>query len=78
VTRRYLAVLQFRKDGPTVEGQWESKPTARKTYRDWIGLYGELPAVVIRLLEETDGVQRTLRAWTAQGEVVTDPEEPDD
>ncbi|MER6693502.1 hypothetical protein [Streptomyces minutiscleroticus] len=76
MTRRYLAVLQFQEDGPAVTGEWEKDATARGVYRDWIGLYTGNPAVIVQLLEETDGVRRTLRRWTAQGEVVDGSDHP--
>lgn len=34
-----------------------------------VGLYGTHPAVVIQLIEETDGRQRVRKTWTAQGEI---------
>ncbi|MDX3232560.1 hypothetical protein [Streptomyces sp. ME19-01-6] len=67
----YRVMLQFEESGPGVTGEWASGATARKTYREWIGLYAAKDsAVVVQLVEETDGVRRTLRRWTAQGEVV--------
>ncbi|MFV5997926.1 hypothetical protein ACNPQM_37505 [Streptomyces sp. NPDC056231] len=71
----FRAVLQFRKDGPAVIGQWEDDSTARKTYRRWIGLYGTNPAATVRLIEEINGVQHPLRTWTVAGEYVTEPGE---
>ncbi|NUK54750.1 hypothetical protein HRW14_31725 [Streptomyces lunaelactis] len=64
--------------GPAVIGQWDDDRTARRTYRDWIGLCGTTPSVCIKLTEEGDGVQRTLRTWTARGESVTGPDEQGD
>lgn len=66
---RHLARLQFRVDGPAVEGEWTVPGTARDRYTEWVGLYGTGPTVVIQLIEETDGRERVRRKWTAQGEV---------
>ncbi|MFE7932957.1 hypothetical protein ACFU6S_30415 [Streptomyces sp. NPDC057456] len=41
----------------------------RDRYTEWVGLYGAGPAVVIRLIEETDGRECVRKTWTAQGEV---------
>ncbi|MDT0570332.1 hypothetical protein RM704_23160 [Streptomyces sp. DSM 3412] len=66
---RHLARLQFQTDGSLVEGEWAFPDTAQDQYREWVGLYGTGPAVVIQLIEETDGRERVHRNWTAQGEV---------
>lgn len=66
---KHLATLQFEADGPAVEGEWIDDSTARRTYRDWVGLYGSNPSVVIRLVEETGGRRHVIKTWTAQGEV---------
>ncbi|MFD7407763.1 hypothetical protein ACFV7R_35045 [Streptomyces sp. NPDC059866] len=66
---RHLARLQFRADGPAVEGAWTVPSTAQDRYTEWVGLYGTDPNVVIRLIEETDGAERVRKTWTAQGEV---------
>ncbi|WP_326655646.1 hypothetical protein [Streptomyces sp. NBC_01750] len=68
-TTRHLARLQFEENGPIVEGQWTVPGTAQDRYTEWVGLYGTGPAVVIRLIEETDGRERVRKKWTAQGEV---------
>ncbi|KIZ15645.1 hypothetical protein SNA_25860 [Streptomyces natalensis ATCC 27448] len=65
---KYFATLQFEANGPTVEGEWTDGTTAWRTYRDWVGLYGSNPSVVIRLIEETDGRRQVLKTWTEQGE----------
>ncbi|WP_351235357.1 hypothetical protein [Streptomyces sp. NPDC002133] len=66
---KHLARLQFEADGPAVEGEWKVPATAQDRYTEWVGLDGTDPDVVIRLIEETDGRQRTVKTWTAQGEV---------
>ncbi|WP_406390183.1 hypothetical protein OG806_49595 [Streptomyces sp. NBC_00882] len=48
---------------------WAIPDTAQDRYTEWVGLYGSDPAVVIRLIEETDGRERGRKTWTAQGEV---------
>ncbi|MGO4418069.1 hypothetical protein AB4Z54_04710 [Streptomyces sp. MCAF7] len=75
-TTRHLARLQFEEDGPAVTGEWTDDATALRTYRDWVGLYGSQPTIVIQLIEETGGVQHARRTWTAQGETVVDTAEP--
>ncbi|WP_406390198.1 hypothetical protein OG806_49555 [Streptomyces sp. NBC_00882] len=57
-TTRHLARLQFEADGPAVEGEWTIPGTARDRYTEWVGLYGTGPAVVIQVIEETDGRAR--------------------
>ncbi|PAZ11319.1 hypothetical protein CLM62_36425 [Streptomyces sp. SA15] len=37
--------------------------TARRTWRDWVGLYGSDEKVVIRLTDDADGSERLLVAW---------------
>lgn len=51
--------------------QWRltSDITAMRTYREWVGLYGSNPSVVVRLIEEADGRQRVLKTWIALREV---------
>ncbi|GAA3808313.1 hypothetical protein ACFQ0G_53495 [Streptomyces chiangmaiensis] len=57
---RHLARLQFEADGPAVEGEWTVPGTAQDRYTE---------SVVIRLIEETDGVEHVRKIWTAaQGE----------
>ncbi|MEU0031996.1 hypothetical protein [Streptomyces sp. NPDC006335] len=68
-TTRHLARLQFEADGPAVEGEWTAPATAQERYTEWVGLYGTDPAVVIRLIEESDGRETVRKTWTAQGEV---------
>ncbi|MFB7115278.1 hypothetical protein [Streptomyces sp. NPDC056190] len=65
---KYLARLEA--DGPAVEGEWTLSSTARDRYTQWVGLYSKDPNVVVRLIQETDGRERMLRTWTAQGETV--------
>lgn len=66
---KHLARLQFEADGPAVEGEWTAPGTAQDRYTEWVGLYGTDPAVVIRLIEVSDGRERVRKTWTAQGEV---------
>ncbi|MEV7681501.1 hypothetical protein AB0O64_23550 [Streptomyces sp. NPDC088341] len=66
---KHLARLQFEADGPAVEGEWTAPATAQDRYTEWVGLYGTDPAVVIRLIEESDGRECVRKTWTAQGEV---------
>jgi hypothetical protein len=65
----YLVRLQFETGGPAVTGQWAEGATARRTWRDWVGLYGSDEKVVIRLAEETSGSERVLMTWE-RGQVV--------
>ncbi|MEU6593252.1 hypothetical protein ABZ923_29185 [Streptomyces sp. NPDC046881] len=67
----HLARLQFTADGPAVEGEWTVPGTARDRYTEWVGLYGTDPHVVIRLIEETDGIERVRRTWGAGKNRVT-------
>lgn len=66
---KHIVRLQFTADGPAVEGEWSAPGTALGRYTEWVGLYGTNPAVVIRLIEEIGGDRRTIKTWTAQGEV---------
>jgi hypothetical protein len=66
----YLARLQFKADGPAVQGQWTLFSTAHHRYTEWVGLYSQDPNVVVRLIEQTGDRERVLRTWTAQGESV--------
>lgn len=61
--------LQFIAGGPSVTGEWAADTTARRTWRDRVGLYGSNEKVVIRLAEETGGSERVLLAWE-RGQVV--------
>ncbi|MFE2103009.1 MULTISPECIES: hypothetical protein [unclassified Streptomyces] len=59
----HLVHLQFVAGGPAVTGEWADGATARRTWRDWVGLYGSDEKVVIRLAEGADGGERLLMAW---------------
>ncbi|WP_405849111.1 hypothetical protein [Streptomyces sp. NBC_01518] len=59
----HLVRLQFATGGPAVSGEWANGATARRTWRDWVGLYGSDEKVVIRLTEDADGNERVLMAW---------------
>ncbi|MEV1085754.1 hypothetical protein AB0I98_47365 [Streptomyces sp. NPDC050211] len=65
----HLVRLQFGADGPAVTGQWADGATARRTWRDWVGLYGSGEYVVIRLTDDADGNERLLIAWE-QGRLI--------
>ncbi|GGY06774.1 hypothetical protein [Streptomyces minutiscleroticus] len=65
---RHLARIQFAESGPAVEGEWTVPATAQARYAERVGLYGADPAVVIRLVEESDGRRRVRRTWAARGE----------
>ncbi|MGW2826411.1 hypothetical protein ACWC24_36320 [Streptomyces sp. NPDC001443] len=65
---RFLARLQFRTDGPLVEGEWARLKPAQDRYTEWVGLYSKDPQVTVRLIARTDSRERVLRSWTAQGE----------
>jgi hypothetical protein len=72
----YRAILQFTEGGPAVTGEWhDNDAVARATYKGWLGLYTHDPAVV-QLTAEDDGVQRILRKWVVDREVITEPEDP--
>jgi hypothetical protein len=59
--------MQFRPDGPAVEGTWTRLAAALDRYRDWIGSHGSLPGVTISLPEETgDGHMQPIRTWTKE------------
>ncbi|WP_019062410.1 hypothetical protein [Streptomyces prunicolor] len=65
----HLVRLQFATGGPAVSGVWADGATARRTWWDWVGLYGSDEKVVIRLTEDADGNERVLMAWE-RGRVV--------
>lgn len=58
----YLVRLQFEAGGPAVTGKWADGATARRTWRDGVGLYGSDEKVAIHLAEESDGDERGLMA----------------
>ncbi|POX50932.1 hypothetical protein [Streptomyces sp. Ru72] len=64
----HLVRLRFEADGQAVTGEWADGATARRTWRDWVGLYGSDEEVVIRLTEDSEG-ERVLMAWE-RGRVV--------
>ena len=66
---RHLARLQFEPGGRVVEGEWAVPGTARDRYREWLGLYGTVPTVLIQFIEVTDGREHVRRRWTVEGEV---------
>lgn len=68
----HLVRLQFVEGGPAVTGEWVDGSTARRTWRDWVGLYGSDERVVIRLAQRTGEGERVLMAWEA-GRVVKEP-----
>ncbi|MGW5663520.1 hypothetical protein ACWEWG_26040 [Streptomyces sp. NPDC003758] len=59
----HLVCLRFEAGGPAVAGEWADGATARRTWRDWFGLYGSDEKVVIRLAEDGDGSERVLMVW---------------
>ncbi|MFG2800589.1 hypothetical protein [Streptomyces pseudovenezuelae] len=65
----HLVRLHFQADGPAVTAEWADDATARRTWRDWVGLYGSDEKVVIRLAEEIGGSERVLMTWE-RGRVV--------
>lgn len=52
------AVLRFTANGPAVTEEWAAEATARRTWRDWIGLYGSDENVLVRLIEDTGDRER--------------------
>lgn len=71
---KHLVRPQFVAHGPAITGQWTDGATARRTWRDWVGLYGSDEKVVIRLTDDADGNERLLIAWE-RGRLV--PKGPD-
>ncbi|MFE1314727.1 hypothetical protein [Streptomyces sp. NPDC058755] len=72
----HLVRLQFVAGGPTVTGEWADGATARRTWRDWVGLYGSDEKVVIRLAEDADDGERVLMAWERGHAVETGSDRP--
>ncbi|MFJ9870056.1 hypothetical protein [Streptomyces sp. NPDC101165] len=72
----HLVRLQFVTGGPTVTGEWADGATARRTWRDWVGLYGSDEKVVIRLAEDADDGERVLMAWERGHAVEASSDEP--
>ncbi|MFG3517639.1 MULTISPECIES: hypothetical protein [Streptomyces] len=68
---RYSARLWFVAAGPAATGERALPGTVQDRYTKWVGLYSKDPKVVVRLIEETDGQERVLRTWTAQGETMS-------
>ncbi|MCL6731037.1 hypothetical protein [Streptomyces neyagawaensis] len=51
----YRAIVQFTEGGPAVTGEWEDNAVvARRTYKEWIGLYAHDPAVVVQFVADGD------------------------
>jgi hypothetical protein len=59
----YRVTLRFRADGPAVTGEWAEQETADRRYRSYVGLYGSLPAVTIRLDQLAGGHVQVLKEW---------------
>ncbi|MFF3728524.1 hypothetical protein ACFYYM_39945 [Streptomyces erythrochromogenes] len=65
----YVVRLQFTADGPLVSGTWQVLPSADRTYRNWVALYGNHLTAVITLLEDQHGEERVMKRWSlAEGE----------
>ncbi|MGD3109294.1 hypothetical protein [Streptomyces sp. YGL11-2] len=67
----YRAILRFTTAGPAVTGEWSAVTTARHAWRGWIGLYGSVEEVVIRVVEDTSEGEQVLAEWR-DGHVVVD------
>lgn len=72
----HLVHLQFVAGGPAVTGEWADGATARRTWRDWVGLYGSDEKVVIRLAEGAGGGERLLMVWERGHAVGADSDGP--
>ncbi|MGW2747825.1 hypothetical protein [Streptomyces sp. NPDC001450] len=72
----HLVRLQFAAGGPTVTGDWADGATARRAWRDWVGLFGSDEKVVVRLAEDADGAERVLMAWERGNAVETGSDGP--
>jgi hypothetical protein len=68
----YRVTLRFRAGGPAATGDWTEETTARKTWRDWVDLYGSSETVVVRLTEQTDAGEDVLMLWE-HGRLVEQP-----
>ncbi|MFG2400351.1 hypothetical protein [Streptomyces lydicus] len=67
----FRATLHFTAAGPAVTGEWSAAPTARRTWRDWIGLYGSGEDVIIRLVKDAGDGEQVLAEWK-NGRVVVE------
>lgn len=60
----FWVTVQFRKDGPRVEGQWTGSQTADRKYLGFVGDYGSRPGTTVSLIKETAGGEcRVRRTW---------------
>ncbi|WP_086800303.1 hypothetical protein [Streptomyces caniscabiei] len=66
----YRAVLRFHADGPAAIGEWTVDTTPLQVYRQWVGIYGSDPAVIIEVTEENEDRQRVLRTWEQGAEAL--------
>ncbi|MEU2086636.1 hypothetical protein ABZ569_32790 [Streptomyces albus] len=58
----YLVELRFRSGAVT--GQWKDAETADRTFRGWVGLYGDdTRQAVVTLTETGPGAPRLLKRW---------------
>jgi hypothetical protein len=76
VTTLFRTTLQFTAGGPSVTGEWTEDTTARKAWRDWIGLYGSDEKVTVRVVETAAGRTQDVAVWE-RGRVTWPPEERD-
>ncbi|MFF7176816.1 hypothetical protein [Streptomyces pseudovenezuelae] len=70
----FRTTLQFIPGGPVVTGEWTEDATARKAWRDWIGLYGSDEKVTVRVIETADGLTTDIAVWE-HGRVTWPPED---
>lgn len=73
----YRTVLPFSANGPAATGEQAEDATARRTWRDWVGMYGSDENTVICLIEERDGRELVLTAWEHRRVVEPPPAAPE-
>ncbi|MFD0449294.1 MULTISPECIES: DNA glycosylase AlkZ-like family protein [Streptomyces violaceusniger group] len=60
------------RSGPAIEAEWTVVGTAQRRYAKWVRLYETDPAVVIKLLDETDGRRDPLAGSPVPARFVAD------
>lgn len=64
--KRFHVTVQFRPNGPSVEGTWADAAVALRKFRSWVGTHGSQEGVTVTLWEEQGGSRTAVRTWTKE------------